>query len=59
MQSAKISIDMSVNQALDIVDNRMLYTDFLQRNFGPEWNTVDVAEVQKKLVEAAAKNCRF
>ena len=43
------------NHALDIVDNREIYTGFLKANFGDNWSKVDVAEVQQKLTQIFRK----
>jgi hypothetical protein len=43
------------NHALDIVDNREIYTDFLKANFGEKWTNVDVAEVHLKLAQIFRK----
>ena len=55
MLKPQINTDIVFNKALDIVENRELYTDFLQQNFGPEWQRADVGDVQRKLVENITK----
>jgi hypothetical protein len=56
MTKANVSLDAVFNNALDIVENRELYSDFLQKNFGSDWENVDIAEVQQKLLRKLKKN---
>jgi hypothetical protein len=58
MMKPVLNVDTVFNNALDIVENRELYTDFLKKNFGSEWKNVDIGEVQKKLVENFSKYMR-
>jgi hypothetical protein len=52
---APFDVHTMFNHALDIVDNREIYTGFLKANFGDKWTNVDVAEVQQKLTQIFRK----
>ncbi len=55
MMKTPVSTDTLFNSAMDIVDNRDMYTGFLKKNFGNDWNSVDIGEVHRKLLENMQK----